>query len=71
MASPQDFVRKLNMKPFLLLLSFILALAWEDNTIIGLSQALAKGGGNLWNLKRKKIFSFFFRIAFYFKPAEK
>ena len=39
----QDFILELNLKPFLLFLSLTLALAWKDNALICISQAIAKG----------------------------
>lgn len=47
----QDFILQLGVKLLLLFLSFTLALAWKDNTLIHSSSALAKGG-NLWNLEQ-------------------
>lgn len=48
----QIFILSLNTKPFLVFLSFILALTWKNNAIICISQGIAGGGGrgNLWNL---------------------
>ena len=62
-ASPQDTRPRphslINMKPSLLFLSHAQALAWKENTIIHILQAIAKGEA-----------TFGFRTVFYFRLGE-